>query len=324
MPLFGDDITVTFGPTSQVPITEYVLTVQGSTLTKSDFAWILLKFFECKESFEPISSTTALRKAVAEHYNAQPPHPGYNAELTAGNGKRLAMLDSNALAQLKKDGFVVVDMDLKTSKASNQKLSEFLVQSTGQGPSVRRDTVAFLDKKDAMACGLEEQYNFLMSIASHLNHHFSFPNSAYQPLAPGTHSRPLTNPKHIQAAEYGMDGFYVAHSDNSIADENIRSNFRCYTCILYCNDDWTAVDGGALRIYRDSSELKVPADALTQCSHQDIIPENGRLVIFDSKLVHSVERVSQDKRRRALTLWILRPEDSGARGDVYYFGEHES
>ena len=211
VPLFGDDVTVTFAPASRVPITEYVLRVQGSTLTQSDVAWILLKFFECKESFEPLSRTTALRKAVAEHYNAQPPHPGYNAELTACNGNRLAMLDSNALALLKKDGFVVVDMDLKTSNASNQKLSEFLVQSTGQGPSVRRDTVAFLDKNDALACGLEQQYDFLMSIAAHLNHHFSFPSSPFQPLAPGTHSRPLTNPKHIQAAEYGMDGFYVAH-----------------------------------------------------------------------------------------------------------------
>ena len=85
----------------------------------------------------------------------------------------------------------------------------------------------------------------------------------------------------------------------------------------------TADDGGALRIYGDSSELKVPADAPTLCSHQDIIPENGRLVIFDSKLVHSVERVTQDKLRRALTLWILRPEESGASGEVYYFGENE-
>ena len=69
------------------------------------------------------------------------------------------------------------------------------------------------------------------------------------------------------------------------------------------------------------SKLEVPADAPTLCSHYDIIPENGRLVIFDSKLVHSVERVNRDKRRRPLTLWILRLEESGASGDVYYFGK---
>lgn len=62
----------------------------------------------------------------------------------------------------------------------------------------------------------------------------------------------------------------AAFSDNSITESNIRSNYRCYTCILYCNNDWTADDGGALRIYGDSSELKVPADARTKCSHHDI------------------------------------------------------
>ena len=217
VPLFGDDVTVSFGPAaSQEPITitDYVLTIQGAEVTQSDVMWILLKFFECKSSFEPLSSTAQLRKAIAKHYNAQPPHPGYNAELFKATGtseKYLAMVDTISLALLQTHGFVVLDLDLKTTDSSNEKLSQFLVQSTGQGPSVRKDTVAFLDRTDALACGLEHHYDFLMGIASHLNNRLAIPTSPYQPLAPGTHSKPLTNPKHIQAAEYGMDGFYVAH-----------------------------------------------------------------------------------------------------------------
>lgn len=48
---------------------------------------------------------------------------------------------------------------------------------------------------------------------------------------------------------------------------------------------------------------------------------NGRLLIFDSKLVHSVEKtLGENKRRRALTLWTLRPDDSGVVGEIYDIG----
>jgi hypothetical protein len=41
-------------------------------------------------------------------------------------------------------------------------------------------------------------------------------------------------------------------------------------------------------------------------------------LIFDSTLVHSVEKVTHPTQlRRALTLWVLRPNDSGVRGETY-------
>jgi Rps23 Pro-64 3,4-dihydroxylase Tpa1-like proline 4-hydroxylase len=157
-----------------------------------------------------------------------------------------------------------------------------------------------------------------MGIASYLNANYDFEPSTYAPVLPGTSSNPLTNPKSIQAAEYGKGNFYVAHSDNSWAEGkhlSMRRNFRSFTCILYCNDDWQEQDGGALRIYRDSTHLASAKEAHKSCEYSDIVPKNGRLVIFDSKLVHSVEKVLVDKCRRALTIWIARPSDGGIQGE---------
>ena len=51
----------------------------------------------------------------------------------------------------------------------------------------------------------------------------------------------------------------------------------------------------------------------------DVNPSNGKLLLFDSCMVHSVGKVlNKIKTRRALTLWMVRPEESGATGEDYY------
>ena len=96
-----------------------------------------------------------------------------------------------------------------------------------------------------------------------------------------------------------------------------------YTCILYLNDnDWNVdTDGsGALRLYPNSQYEFDPIEVALnrRFDFVDIVPKNGRLLIFDSRLVHSVEKVtSTHRRRRALTLWINRLNDSGVRGEMY-------
>lgn len=100
----------------------------------------------------------------------------------------------------------------------------------------------------------------------------------------------------------------------------LYSIFYSYTCILYMNDnDWDLErDGGALRLYPDSQHFYSLEEAVAAGAFVDISPTNGRLLIFDSRLVHSVQTVTSNKRRRALTLWINRPNNSGVRGEVYY------
>ena len=112
----------------------------------------------------------------------------------------------------------------------------------------------------------------------------------------------------------------LVSSDNLLASSDTRSNYRLYTCILYCNDGWDIQkDGGALRIYPHTTHLTHPSEAVEmQLEYEDINPCNGKLLIFDSRLIHSVERVkTAEKKRLALTLWMMRPEDCGVAVDIW-------
>lgn len=210
---------------------------------------------------------------MLDYMNSQPPDPGMDAELssskTIGNKNMDSLLnrliDSSSLTELQQDGFVVIDNVMKTSQSSSNKLGEWADKGkTGQGES-RTDTVAFLNRNNALECGLEDQYDFLLTLASHLNDNLDLYASPYTPVFPGTEDRPLSNPSgsNVQMAEYGADDYYNPHGDNSI-DMKLRgngvfqdygtttinghgstsssslpkrrSNWRCITAILYLNE----------------------------------------------------------------------------------------
>ena len=164
-------------------------------------------------------------------------------------------------------------------------------------------------------------------------------------MLPATYANPLTIPNRMQLAEYSEGDFYKAHSDNSWTDKineddnsRVRSNFRHYTCILYCNEDWNNnnnnnnnnrigskdededCDGGALRLYPKTDHLVHADDAIhDNYPYVDVMPQNGRLIIFNSCYIHSVQTVtSKTKKRRALTLWINRPNHSGVEGEKFF------
>lgn len=85
------------------------------------------------------------------------------------------------------------------------------------------------------------------------------------------------------------------------------------------DNDWdTERDGGALVLYPHSQHFRCLKEAVAAGGGIPIGPIHGRLLIFDSFLVHAVQTVtSSTKRRRALTLWIHRPNNSGVKGEVY-------
>jgi Rps23 Pro-64 3,4-dihydroxylase Tpa1-like proline 4-hydroxylase len=179
---------------------------------------------------------------------------------------------------------------------------------------------------DLIRFSFQKHFDTLMGIASFLNTNLNFRASPHQPMNPATQESPLTIPLAVQLAEYAENDFYRAHSDNSLTksfDQNghrLRNNFRHYTCILYCNDAWDKEDGGALRLYPNTRKLLSVEDAIVNdYNYIDVTPQDGRLIIFDSCLIHSVEKVTHAaKKRRALTLWISRPDDSGVKGEEYY------
>lgn len=179
-----------------------------------------------------------------------------------------------------------------------------------------------------------------------------FPGTREKPLTNPSGSN-------VQMAEYGFQDFYDPHSDNSINKacscdyfgseeeyidilygndvydnttpwraamqkdmyngEERRSNYRCITAILYLNEGWEVRDGGQLRMYLDSAHCEIPNTAKATHNYVDINPSNGKLLLFDSRMIHSVEKVlHRSKIRRALTLWISRPEESGVTGESYF------
>mmetsp|Transcript_18620 Transcript_18620/g.37724 ORF Transcript_18620/g.37724 Transcript_18620/m.37724 type:complete len:493 (-) Transcript_18620:77-1555(-) len=130
---------------------------------------------------------------------------------------------------------------------------------------------------------------------------------------------------------YGND-FYddttpwrAAMQREMFSGEKRRSNYRCITAILYLNEGWEVQDGGQLRMYLDSAHCEIPNTAEYTHNYVDVNPSNGKLLLFDSRMIHSVEKVlHQSKIRRALTLWMTRPEESGVTGERFFLQDDDN
>ncbi|KAL7532535.1 hypothetical protein ACHAXR_004692 [Thalassiosira sp. AJA248-18] len=111
-------------------------------------------------------------------------------------------------------------------------------------------------------------------------------------------------PRQCQLARYKPDGsVYVRHLDrcNSSINEMglvgwLRASdyrHRVVTAILYLNaPDWGG--GGELRLFEGDDDDK----------HYDIVPEGGKLVLFDSARVEHQVLASHNEDRYALTCWF--------------------
>merc|ERR1719401_2123820 len=93
-------------------------------------------------------------------------------------------------------------------------------------------------------------------------------------------------------------GFYRRHFDHT-GDED-KDYRRKISLLLYLNEDgWRAEDGGILRAYLPKHKS---GDARNNI--QDILPEGGKLVLFDSTSVEH-EVLPTCKERWALVGWFL-------------------
>jgi hypothetical protein len=167
VPLFGEGVKVEFKGNGIMGKNnmnvgaddEFILSVDEAS--KADFGWICAKFYESKSTFEDILDTTKLRGIVTNHYDQQPPHPGYDAaSAKLAGSQRIQNLFSDdsidKLSELEEKGFVIIDTGPKTNPTSHTSLSRYLVEKTGQGDEVRTDTVHFLSRDEAKSCDLKE------------------------------------------------------------------------------------------------------------------------------------------------------------------------
>jgi hypothetical protein len=355
IPLFGSQVTVQMQlnlqssgvespqqPRSPKPTRTVTLSIDNCS-DNTEISWICTKFYESRASLQGILDLSVLHPFVVAPPSfsmatttskLDPGVPAASAPL-AGSTRTAAILKSSPtehdidshqnsiMARLQRHGYVVVDAPElpRTNLVQHAALTDFLTEKSGQGDSIRTDTVHYLTRAEAAACGLTDHFDVLTSLASYLNENYEIEESPYKPLLPATEDSPLTNPERIQLAEYENSGFYTAHSDNPIVQDSggsglVRENFRRFTAILYMNEGWTKGDGGAVRLYLRSQALQYVQEVYSESEEPrwhvvDVLPSNGRLLLFDSRLVHSVEPVLSEQKRRALTLWIKRPIEGG-------------
>lgn len=94
-------------------------------------------------------------------------------------------------------------------------------------------------------------------------------------------------------ALYPEGSFYKRHLDCFAQQPR-----RCVTCILYLSENWSAADGGALRVYtgKDGSE-----------EHTDFLPQGGALMVFLSEIFEH-EVLPTNRERLSLTGWLCRSD----------------
>lgn len=115
--------------------------------------------------------------------------------------------------------------------------------------------------------------------------------AAMTSLRQGLNSRLLLGLESLEAhyALYPPGAGYARHRDRFRDDDA-----RVLSSVLYLNADWTATDGGALRLYLDEGE-------------HDVLPRGGTLALFlSAEIEHAV--LPAQRERLSIAGWLRRRE----------------
>jgi len=118
---------------------------------------------------------------------------------------------------------------------------------------------------------------------------------------------PLASGIELACVIYPEGGYYRRHVDSTPKDVSAARRRRAFSFICYLNEpDWQASDGGALRIHpADPADCDPPGD---DSRYQDIFPEGGTLVLFDSTRVwHEVRPTNRE--RACLVGWFRHSDE---------------
>jgi 2OG-Fe(II) oxygenase superfamily len=261
-----------------------------------------------------------------------------------GSDAASSILDA-ATASLYETGYCILDNVLPFDALETLDRCLTLLDSGGslqQTPEaadgVRDDCIRFNSEVEAMipvghAIRLLKGVAHIVSplVSQHYYAGENLDRETEEPMLPANKEWPLTVPQNVMIAIYPDQGRYRIHSDNSRdTTTGRRRNWREITCILYVNPDWTEEAGGKLRLWPQSQDIAAEQFGMTDQGEQQlrehlkqqwearhpegtdgqeyvqVAPIAGRMVLFQSSLLHEV-RPSLAESRRAITCWFNRP-----------------
>lgn len=143
-------------------------------------------------------------------------------------------------------------------------------RTPGLDSAIRGDSIAWLEPGQGAA---SDQYLALMeALRRQLNRELFLGLDEYE--------------SHF--AVYAPGAFYRAHLDRFRDDD-----MRTVSVVIYLNDDWLPVNGGALRLHPEGE------------ASLDILPEAGRMVMFlSAEMLHEVLPTARE--RLSLAGWFRR------------------
>ncbi len=181
--------------------------------------------------------------------------------------------------KLSQNSWVVLPIDIHLSQqlkeAAIQKAFKFYEAKTSQNiqtnTQIRSDRILWLDTtQNDLSAAEQNILTYLTEIQELLRDYFRVGLSQIE----------------CHYSHYQRGQFYTTHQDTTLLN-----NKRLFSFVIYLNEEWTTLDGGALVGYnQDDSELF------------RLLPISGQMIVFKSDLLHEVQITNRD--RYSLTGWF--------------------
>jgi len=234
----------------------------------------------------------------------------------------LPRIPSDAIKQLDKDGYVVIEdwlpkdmvQELRDDIQGLRSKGKFNVAKIGQDSTntlntdIRIAETCFLGKSKLKDVPSESRSQ-LYSLLEHLRNDLSA-NDVLDTIDPSNGELVKAAPaldaslSELSYAYYPMGGFYRRHTDAVLGSASV---LRSYSLLMYLNNQWKDSDGGRLRVHLDSGKDFLPQEE--EPNYVDVEPKGGTLVLFRSdQIPHEV--LDTTAERMAIVGWYNRPVTS--------------
>ena len=314
--------------------TAFAFAPTGHTTTSNTFSRRALPFVNSNSHANRNTRTSILSTSsngiAAKKSWTQSQSPSQSQSLTAlessaTSTSSMPRLSTNAIQQLDKDGYMVLEdwlpqdlvKELRQDIQNLRSNGKFNIAKIGQDSTNTLNT----DIRIAETCFLGKAKQTLKDVKS--------PNDSRSRLYSVLENMRMDlsgndmldrndeNGELIKAAPaldaslsellyayYPRGGFYRRHTDAVIGSASV---LRSYSLLIYLNNEWTEADGGCLRLHLDSGKDFLPPGE--EPNYVNVQPKGGTLVLFRSEQVpHEV--LDTEAERMAIVGWYNRPVTS--------------